>query len=77
MKLEPCNTKHPQLLFESKLYNYLHQHQKEVGIPRCIYYGIEGEYNIMVMDLLGKSLENLFEANARKFSVKTVVMFGL
>ena len=25
----------------------------------------------------GKSLENLFEANARKFSVKTVVMFGL
>lgn len=31
----------------------------------------------MVMDLLGKSLENLFEANARKFSVKTVVMFGI
>ena len=47
-------------------------------------YTIEGEYNIMVMDLLGKtlykigkSLENLFESNARKFSLKTVIMFGL
>ena len=25
----------------------------EKGIPRVYYYGVEGEYNVMVMDLLG------------------------
>jgi len=37
------------------------------------FYGTEGEYNVLVMDILGKSLETLFEECGRKFSICTVL----
>jgi casein kinase 1/casein kinase 1 epsilon len=78
LKLEPENTKHPQLFYEAKLYQYLHQDESAVenGIPKVYYCSQEGEHNVMVMDLLGPSLEDLFTACGRKFSVKTVLMAG-
>lgn len=73
IKLESVRTKHPQLLYESKIYRILHG---GVGVSNIRWYGIEGDYNVMVMDLLGPSLEDLFNYCGRKFTLKTVLMLA-
>lgn len=82
LKMEPVKTKHPQLLYESRLFKLLagtsssSSRSHPTGIPRVHWYGVEGDYNIMVLDLLGPSLEDLFCFMGRKFSQKTVLMLG-
>ncbi|KAL8102602.1 casein kinase 1-like protein 2 [Apium graveolens] len=73
IKLENIKTKHPQLLYESKLYRIL---QGGTGIPNVRWFGVEGDYNVLVMDLLGPSLEDLFNFCNRKLSLKTVLMLA-
>ena len=78
IKLEHTNTKHPQLFYEAKLYQYLLHDNTVVdkGIPHVYYCATEGDYNIMVMDLLGASLEDLFNMCNRKLNLKTVLMLS-
>ncbi|OAY82356.1 Casein kinase I isoform delta-like [Ananas comosus] len=73
IKLENVKTKHPQLLYESKLYRIL---LGGTGIPNVRWFGVEGDYNVLVMDLLGPSLEDLFNFCSRKLSLKTVLMLA-
>jgi len=71
IKFENTITKHPQLLFESKVLKLL---QGGLGIPEVHYCGTEERNNVMIIDLLGPSLEDLFTFSSRKFSLKTVLM---
>ena len=47
-----------------------------IGIPTIKWYGKEGEYNILVMNLLGPSLEDLFTFCGRRFSLKTILLLA-
>ena len=71
IKLEPTHSKHPQLFYESKLYMAL---QGGIGIPKLHWCGSQGNYNILIMDLLGHSLEDYFNYCKRHFTLLTTLM---
>jgi len=48
----------------------------EAGVPHLKWFGVEPEHNVMVIDLLGPSLEDLFNYCNRKLSLKTVLMLA-
>ena len=73
VKLEKSRCRCPQLSFEAKLYKHM---QGGTGVPTLHYFGSDSMYNIMVIDLLGKSLEDLFVQCRRKFTLKTVLMLA-
>ncbi|XP_023212637.1 casein kinase I-like [Centruroides sculpturatus] len=73
IKLEPREVKNPRLLYENNVYEIL---QGGNGIPRIRWYGEESDFNVLVMDLLGISLENLFTLYSRHFTTKTVLMLA-
>ncbi|XP_017490829.1 PREDICTED: casein kinase I-like [Rhagoletis zephyria] len=56
VKIEPPNSPHPQLKYEAHVYKSI----QGFGIPMLRYFGVENDYNIMIIDLLGPSLEDLF-----------------
>jgi casein kinase 1 len=73
VKVERSSTKVPMLDTEFKL---LQQLQGGAGIPTAHLFGTEEPYNFLVMDLQGRSLEVLFSACKRKFSMKTILLLG-
>ena len=78
VKLEKASTKSPQLFYEAKILGSLQEDGAvDVGFPRIYHCASEGEYNVMVMDLCGKSLEDLFNVSGKKFDLKTTLMVGL
>ncbi|MCJ1475321.1 casein kinase I [Lambiella insularis] len=71
IKFEPRKSDAPQLRDEYRTYKIL---VGCPGIPNVYYFGQEGLHNILVIDLLGPSLEDLFDHCNRRFTTKTVVM---
>eukprot|EP00051_Salpingoeca_urceolata_P010290 m.125316 g.125316 ORF g.125316 m.125316 type:complete len:375 (+) comp16649_c2_seq1:162-1286(+) len=76
IKLEPASTRAPQLYLEYRFYQLLGQ---QVGVPKVHYFGTcgNGKYNALVLELLGPSLEDMFEMCMRKFTLKTVAMIAI
>ncbi|KAM3282149.1 casein kinase 1-like protein 3 isoform X1 [Capsicum chacoense] len=73
VKIENRQTRHPQLLYEAKLYTIL---QGGNGIPNIKWRGVDGNDSVLIIDLLGPSLEDLVVHCGRKFSLKTVLMLA-
>ena len=87
MPQEPRKSDAPQLRDEFRSYRtlngtcmslYINSHVtcscKTAGIPQVHYFGQEGLHNVLVIDLLGPNLEDLFDMCGRKFTIKTVCM---
>ena len=49
---------------------------EEPGFPRVHWFGVEGDYNVMVMDLLGPSIDDLAYFYKSKLSLKSVLMIA-
>lgn len=83
IKFEEVSTRHQQLYVECKIYAWLHSNQSkkqkkknDIAIPRAHYFGVNGNKNVLVIDLLGPSLHDLFKKNDKKFSLKTTLMIA-
>ncbi|KAL5525477.1 hypothetical protein ACEPAG_6813 [Sanghuangporus baumii] len=74
IKFEPRKSDAPQLRDEYRSYRTLRGLE---GIPQVHFFGQEGLHNVLVIDLLGPNLEDLFDMCNRKFSLKTVCMLAL
>lgn len=72
VKLEKTKTRHPQLTYESKVLKAL----QGPGIAKLHYFGVESPYNVLVTDRLGKSLEDLFNDEKRRFDNETTLYLG-
>lgn len=73
IKLEPAIAKSSPLKQESKIYKTL---SGAPGVPWIMWSGKAGDFNVMVIDLLGPSLEELFRMCNRHFSLKTVLLLA-
>jgi len=72
LKFEDKNNSQNLLEAEAYVMGYL----KGFGIPLVKSFGFSGDHNILVMELLGKSLEDQFQVCKKRFSIKTVCMIG-
>ncbi|CAD7967032.1 unnamed protein product [Amoebophrya sp. A120] len=71
VKVEGIKTAHPQLAYEARLLSLL---RGNTGISQVYHSGMQKGYNVLVMELLGYSLEDLVVMCHGKFSLKTCLL---
>ncbi len=75
-KIEAKSEKN-RLKAEFNIYKKVLNNKNIEGIPKVYNYIETTEYNILIMELLGKSLENIFDENQREFSMSTIFKLAL
>ena len=76
IKTEVDNPENPLGLLESE-YLKLNSLKGYLGIPKIFQFGKIKGYNILVMELLGKILGEIFQSQNKKFSLKTICTLGI
>lgn len=62
---------------EYKIYKYLRDHNFTQGLPRVYDFIRTVDYNVMVMELLGPNLEEIFDDHSNKFTLATVFQLAI
>lgn len=74
IKFEKIHHQANSLQIENRIYGKLGNGE---GIPRIYYFGQFAAHNVLVMELLGANLEDLFNLCNRVFSLKTICMIAI
>eukprot|EP01062_Namystynia_karyoxenos_P060154 TRINITY_DN51658_c0_g1_i1.p1 TRINITY_DN51658_c0_g1~~TRINITY_DN51658_c0_g1_i1.p1 ORF type:complete len:459 (+),score=123.77 TRINITY_DN51658_c0_g1_i1:151-1527(+) len=84
IKLEPVQAKNPLLFDEARIIKLLSKdgppgnptNVDPRGVAQLFWYGIQGDFHVMVCSLLGPSLEDLHAYCGRRLSLRTVCNLG-
>ncbi|CAF1906296.1 unnamed protein product [Rotaria magnacalcarata] len=72
VKFESHSLQYPQLEYEARVLKLI----SGTGIPKIFWYGEVDDYNVLVMEKLGPSIEDLLCYCRRSFSLKTVLLLA-
>jgi len=74
VKFEDLRARSPQLEHEVSVLDLLSQPTRPQGVVQCFYSGQEGRYQCMVMELLGKSLEDRMKDCNQQYNQQTAAL---
>mmetsp|Transcript_8771 Transcript_8771/g.24355 ORF Transcript_8771/g.24355 Transcript_8771/m.24355 type:complete len:347 (-) Transcript_8771:155-1195(-) len=74
VKFEDIMARGPQLEHEVMVLDLLSRPHRPQGFAQCFHHGQEGHFHCMVMELLGKSLEDRMVSCNNQFTVQTTVL---
>uniref|UniRef100_A0A6C0AD57 non-specific serine/threonine protein kinase n=1 Tax=viral metagenome TaxID=1070528 RepID=A0A6C0AD57_9ZZZZ len=70
-------TKTKRIRHEYKVYKYLKENGVIEKVPKIVDYITTPKYNFMCMEMLGKSIDDIFNDLDRKFKIETVLKLGI
>ena len=73
IKLESVKTQDPLLQYEANLYG---KFKGLEGISQMHWHGVKDDFNVLILDLLGPTLQELFDFCNRKFTNQTLCWIG-
>ena len=76
VKVEDLNSKHSKIEKEYKIYKHMKKYFIKEGLPQVYCLIKTPKYNIMLMELLGQSLEDLYEEQRELFEFNNILHIG-